>query len=78
MEQTLKNVSWESYLLFALVILFSGFLSLVFLPLLLECRRSPEDRTVQLVFNLFAVAVISYGVGQNIALYENANIVNCT
>ena len=78
MEQTFKNVRWDSYLLFVLAIWAFGFLAVALLPLMLQSARSAEKRHLRTIFNLFAVVMISYGVGKDIALYENANEGVCT
>jgi hypothetical protein len=77
MEQYLRDIKWNQYLLLILALWFFGLSAFALIPMLLIAVKYPSKNQIRLIFNISAIVFISYGIGKNLALYENAQGADC-
>lgn len=78
MDLTYCKVKFEYYFLFLLALLAFGFWAVGLLPLIISSARNPDNRNLRFAAYLFSFVFIGYGIGRHVALYENANLANCS
>jgi len=77
MEQYLKEIKWYQYLLLILALWFFGLGAFSLIPMLIIANQSPSKNHIRFIFSISAIIFIGYGIGRNLASYENAIGVDC-
>ena len=77
MEQSLKRITWIQYLFLALSLWYFGLGAVALVPVLLIPEQHMAKKKSDFLYFLLAFLFIGYGIGKNLALFENAQGFDC-